>query len=229
MTRDTRSTIAIMAAVALYDGAVTIHERIDSPTAPEAVGYNGVYTSLRDRVRIDNLNATWSFDGTALRLSDMTGGSCGDAVIWTTHPWVRRSESVPQTAVPQTAVALQDGTYDTVLTLADRRLCADQPGGGNLNPPNHPETWYLSFVLDHGTIREYERYGSRSGPPTEGWAGTSRALRDVLELTETPGGAFSARFTFDGTTLALTPLGRWQCDDRIVWSLHPWTLTKRAS
>ena len=38
----------------------------------------------------------------------------------------------------------------------------------------------------------------------------------------------TATFTFDGKTLTLTPVGSWPCESRVLWTLHPWTLTKKA-
>ena len=52
----------------------------------------------------------------------MTGGSCDDTLIWTTNPWVLRSGPAQGRAV------VPDGTYESALTDADRRLCDGQPG-----------------------------------------------------------------------------------------------------
>ena len=152
------------------DNEVTIRQRVDSQTAPWGVGYNGVYSTLRDRVRIGTLTARWSFDGTALRLSDMTGGSCGDTVIWTTNPWVLRSGPAQVAPVP-------DGTYETVLTPADRRLCDGQPDAARPQPPKRPR-WHADLVHEH-----HARAGSGEGvrargqprrsPTCGGWAATA--------------------------------------------------------
>ena len=45
------------------DNRVTIRQRIDSQNAPWGVAYNGDYSTLRDRIQIDSLNARWSYDG----------------------------------------------------------------------------------------------------------------------------------------------------------------------
>jgi hypothetical protein len=214
---------------------VTIRQRVDSQTAPKEVAYNGVYSSLYDHVRIDNLNARWSFDGTALRLRDMTGGSCGDTVIWTTKPWVLRAGS----AQPGASM-VPDGTYEAVLSAADRTLCDGGPGGEYLNPwPQSPGTWYLRFTLENGAVRQYQSEVSPVALPSLGWVGSYRVHDRTFELTDLtlaehmpPVTAhrdrLPATFTFVGKTLTLTPVGSWPCESRVLWTRHPWTLTKRA-
>ncbi|KRB46351.1 hypothetical protein ASD90_11705 [Terrabacter sp. Root181] len=216
------------------DGRVTIRQRIDSQAAPWGGGYNGVYTTLRDRVRIDNLIARWSFDGTALRLSDMTGGSCGDAVIWTTNPWVLRSGPA------QGASTLPDGTYETVISSDDRNLCDGLPEEVYLHAPetDEPLTWYVSFTLDGGVVTEHASEVSHTAIANMGWVGRYRVYGKTLELTlVTTSGlqpytahrrVLAATFTFDGRTLTFKPVGTWPCDAKVVWTRHPWTLTKKA-
>jgi hypothetical protein len=216
-----------------------MRQRSDSQIAAPQVVYEGVYSTWRDRVRIDNLTARWSFTGRALRLSDMSGGSCGDAVIWTTNPWVLRSG----TAQPRESM-VPDGTYETVLSTDDRHLCDGRPGEHHLNrevfdPPSHPQTWYLSFTLDGGAVTEYESEVSPVAIARVGWVGSYRVQGNTFELTDLkstanyPAGTdrrdlLTATFTFDGRTLTLTPVGSWPCDARVVWTLHPWTLTRKA-
>ena len=206
----------------IRNGRVTMRERIDSPTAPLKVAETGTYSTVRDQVRIDKLQAHWSFDGTALRLTDLTGGSCRDTVLWTTHAWVFRSSPSSQTTG-----GLLDGTYETVLTAEDRHLCDGQPDGPALNPPGPTETWYLSLVLDHGDLRQFERHGSREAPAVSGYHASYRVFRDAFEFTDTSSGyVITTTFTFDGKTLTLTPVGPLPCGHRVVWTLHPWTLAK---
>jgi len=217
---------------------VTMSQRIDSQTAPPQVMYEGVYSTWRDRVRIDNLTARWSVEGTALRLSDLTGGTCADAVIWTTNPWVLRSR--------QHASEVPDGTYETVLTAADRHLCDGRPEMVHLNreiydgPSGHPRTWYLHFILDGGAVREYASEVSPVAIGTLRWVGSYRVYGNTFELIELnntpdyPLGAvhrslLTATFTFDSKTLTLTPVGSWPCESRVIWTRHPWTLTRKAS
>ena len=211
-------------SLAVRGHQVTIRERIDSQTAPEQLRYDGVSFAFRDQVQIDGLIASWSFDGTALRLTDMKGGSCGDAVIWTTNPWVPHSVTAQAPAL-----ALPDGRYETVLSAEDRHLCDDRPGQHHLNreiydPPSHPRTWYLSFTLDGGTVMEYESEVSHSAIARMGWVGSYRVYGNTFELTDlrstvnVPAGTerrahLAAAFTFDGKTLTLTPVGSWPCDE----------------
>ena len=226
-------------SLAVRGHQVTIHERIDSQTAPEQLRYDGVSFAFRDQVQIDGLIASWSFDGTALRLTDMKGGSCGDAVIWTTNPWVPHSVTAQAPAL-----ALPDGRYETVLSAEDRHLCDDRPGQHHLNreiydAPSHPRTWYLSFTLDGGTVMEYESEVSHSAIARMGWVGSYRVYGNTFELTDlrstvnVPAGTerrahLAAAFTFDGKTLTLKPVGSWPCDGRVLWTLHPWKLARKA-
>ncbi|TQM65066.1 TRAP transporter substrate-binding protein [Humibacillus xanthopallidus] len=220
------------------DGKVTRSQRIDSQAAPVDVGYDGVYSTLRDRVQIDNLNARWSFDGTALQLSDMNGGSCREIVIWTTNPWVLRSDP----AQPGASV-VPDGRYEAVLSPADRRLCdglPDTAGRRGLNPPSGPsgnQTWYTSITLESGVVRAYAREGSLAATAKMWWVGSYRVYGSTFELTHLTSvdhyptirrTEMTATFTFDRSTLTLTPVGSWPCDARVVMSRHPWALTKKA-
>ena len=218
------------------DGQVAMTQRIDSQTAPEEGAYTGVYSTLKDRVRIDNLNATWSYDGTDLRLTDMTGGTCDATIIWTTNPWIPRPSAAQQTT------GVPDGTYESGLTGADRRLCDSQPETQGVNPPSGTggkPTLYMSITLDAGAVRAHEREGSLAAIPSLAWVASYRVYGSTFELTKLtiadpfgpiPGSwdHLTARFTFDGTTLTLTSVGTWPCWARVVWTRHPWTLTKRA-
>ncbi|TQN45118.1 TRAP-type C4-dicarboxylate transport system substrate-binding protein [Humibacillus xanthopallidus] len=214
------------------DGRVTIRQRIDNQSAPWGVGYYGFYSTLRDRIRIDSLNARWSFDGTALRLNDMTGGSCSDAVLWTTKPWVLRSGPV------QGAPVVPDGTYEAGLTDADRHLCDGKPGGQGLNPQSDPRgkpTSFSSITLDAGALRGYAREGRPTVIPRLEWVGSYRVYGHTFELTTLTfvdgpehWDRLTATFTFDGTNLTLKPVGTWPCWARVWWALHPWTLPKKT-
>ena len=73
-----------------------------------------------------------------------------------------------------------------------------------------------------------------------GWVGSYRVYGSTFELTDLtlaqrtcrPCTAhrdpLTATFTFVGKTLTLTPVGSWPCESRVLWTRHPWTLTKRA-
>ncbi|MFC7597633.1 TRAP transporter substrate-binding protein [Terrabacter sp. GCM10028922] len=213
---------------------VTMRQRIDSQTAPQQIAYDMVYRTLRDQVQVDNLTARWSFDGTALRLSDLSGGSCGDAAIWTTNPWVLRSGPAQDASVP-------DGTYETVLSTDDRHLCDGQPDAAGLNPPSGPggnQIWYMSITLEGGAVRAYAREGSLVATANMWWVGSYRVSGSTFELTQLTSvdhfptirrARLITTVTFVDRTLTLTPVGSWPCDARVVWTLHPWTLTRKAS
>jgi TRAP-type C4-dicarboxylate transport system substrate-binding protein len=221
----------------VHGDRLTMRQRIDSQTAAQQVVYSGAYSTFRDGVQIGKLNGRWSFDGAALQLRDMTGGSCGDAAIWTTNPWVLRSGPAQDASVP-------DGTYETVLSTDDRHLCDGRPEEVYLNPESiapgtQTHTWYLSFTLDGGAMTQFESEVSSMSTGTLAWAGTYRVYGNTFELTDlTRAERFflypahrdllSATFTFDGTTLTLKPVGSWPCDAKVVWTLHPWTLTRKA-
>ena len=225
-------------SLVLRDGKVTRSQRIDSQTAPMEVGYDGMYSIYRDKVQIDELTARWSFDGTTLRLTDMTGGSCRDTVIWMTNPWVLRAGPA------RASVMVPDGTYESALTAADRRRCDTQPGTQGRNPSSGPgstPTLYTSITLDAGAVTGFERKGSLAAIPNVAWAGRYRVYGGTFELTgltvvngisidNAPHwDLLTAKFTFDGKTLRLMALGgTWSCWARVAWTLHPWTLTKKA-
>ena len=102
-------------------------------------------------------------------------------------------------------------------------------------------TWYTSITLDarSGEGSTSARAASRR-LPTWRWVGSYRVYGSTFELTELtvaqrPAAWYrshrdllTATFTFDGTTLTLTPVGSWPCWSRVAWTLHPWTLTKKA-
>jgi hypothetical protein len=224
--RKTRYTLDV------HDGKVTVHQRIDSPTAPLEVRYDGDYTTFRDQIQIDSLNARWTFDGTALRLIHVSGGSCTDTVLWTTNPWILRPGGVPDTS------AIPDGTYDTALEPGDRRLCDGRPEEEGLNPPSGPggnATWFESFTFEHGSVRVFARVGGLAATPQMWWVGRYRASGNTFELTELTSvdhyptkhrSDMTATFTFDGTTLTLKPVATWACDAKVVFTRHPLVLKK---
>ncbi|MFI6831798.1 TRAP transporter substrate-binding protein [Kribbella sp. NPDC050241] len=80
----------------LKNGVVTQYERRGGPGAPWEIGWAGTFRLFRDQIQLiqestngDRLTATWSFNGTRLTLTHLTGGRCGDNAVWTTHAWVR--------------------------------------------------------------------------------------------------------------------------------------------
>ena len=146
---------------------------------PGGSAYNGVYSTLRDRVRIDSLNARWSFDGTALRLSDMTGGSCGDTVIWTTNPWVLRSDPA-QGRVGGSGRHVRDGAVPRRPPPLRRPAGGRIPQPGARRPGGPPGPGTLSFTLDGGAVTEYESEGSRVAIGPHGMGGQLPRVRQHI-------------------------------------------------
>ncbi|WP_432889826.1 TRAP transporter substrate-binding protein [Kribbella sp. CA-245084] len=81
----------------LKDGTVTQYER--RAGMAREIGWAGTFRIFRDQLQLiedstngNRLTVTWTYDGTRLTLSHMTGGECGDVAVWTTHPWIRVAE-----------------------------------------------------------------------------------------------------------------------------------------
>ncbi|MEV4263886.1 TRAP transporter substrate-binding protein DctP [Kribbella sp. NPDC049584] len=81
----------------LKNGTVTQSER--RPGVAEEIGWSGTFRVFRDQIQLiedrstgSRMTATWTYDGTRLTLTHLTGGECGDVGVWTTHPWVRVAE-----------------------------------------------------------------------------------------------------------------------------------------
>ena len=183
------------------DDRVTIRQRIDSQAAPWAVAYDGVYSTLRDRIQIGNLNVRWSFDGSALRLSDLTGGSCGDAVIWTTNPWVLRSGPLRR-ASPRFRMA-RTRRCSPPPTAASATACRS-PYTSTRGPTtrSHPRTWYAEL---HAGRRSGDGVRERGQPyvamANMGWVGSYRVYGSTFELTDlTAHNALSACARVTGTS-----------------------------
>jgi TRAP-type C4-dicarboxylate transport system substrate-binding protein len=81
----------------LDNGFVTEYSLSSTPGATPEVGWVGTYRVFRDRVDFSEnqagivLSAAWTLDGKKLTLSDLKGGTCGDANVWTARPWTRVS------------------------------------------------------------------------------------------------------------------------------------------
>lgn len=78
----------------LKDGVVTQSER--RPGIPEQIGWSGTFRIFRDQIQLiegratgDRMTATWSYDGTRLTLTHLSGSACDGVAVWTTHPWIR--------------------------------------------------------------------------------------------------------------------------------------------
>ena len=92
-------------------------------------------------------------------------------------------------------------------------------------------------MLYGGTVRVDARVGSLVAKPQMWWVGRYRTYGNTFELADLTSvdhyptkrrSDMTATFTLDGTTLTFTPVGTWPCDARVMWTRHPWTLTKRA-
>ncbi len=81
----------------LNDGSITLYSPSSTPGSPPEVGWVGTYRVFRDRVDFTEastgivLSAAWTLDGKRLTLSDLEGGDCGDANVWTVAPWYKGS------------------------------------------------------------------------------------------------------------------------------------------
>ena len=58
------------------------------------IGWDGTYTFFKDQLQVEDsagpLTVDFVYAGTTLTLSNMRGGTCGDARAWTTEPWIRQ-------------------------------------------------------------------------------------------------------------------------------------------
>jgi TRAP-type C4-dicarboxylate transport system substrate-binding protein len=74
-------------------GSVVQVEEFGGRGGRQEIAWRGTYTVFRDRIELNDAGSTmtarWTFDGTNLTLADLDGApGCGDATVWTTHPWV---------------------------------------------------------------------------------------------------------------------------------------------
>jgi TRAP-type transport system periplasmic protein len=111
--------------LSLHDGIVSLSVRVGGPEAPVEHGYSGSYRVFRDQIELTDgtpLTAHLDVDADRLVLSDMSGGECGDAAVWTTSPWVRVDASAPSDEL--------EGIWTTHLSAADwREAGIEGPGG----------------------------------------------------------------------------------------------------
>lgn len=81
----------------LSSGTLEMYVELGGRGGERDHGTEGTYTVLRDRIEIHDrgvglLTGHWSFSDGQLRISDVTGGECGDRAIYTTHPWTLVSD-----------------------------------------------------------------------------------------------------------------------------------------
>jgi TRAP-type transport system periplasmic protein len=78
----------------LLQGTVRVFSLTGPGGSPE-LGWRGTYQVFRDRVDFHEddtgivLSTTWTMVGDRLTLDDLQGGNCGDANVWTLHPWIK--------------------------------------------------------------------------------------------------------------------------------------------
>jgi TRAP-type C4-dicarboxylate transport system substrate-binding protein len=190
--------------LSLHDGTVSLSVRIGGPEAPAEHGYGGRYRVFRDQIELgDGTPLTANVDVTADRLvlSDMTGGQCGDAAIWTTSPWTRVDKP--------SATDELDGAWTTELSDADWSAAGfDGPAG----------TWTLEFgdgwvigTQPDGQIGYQARYS---------------AFRGRLVTSDSPD-ELRASFRVDGDELVLSDMTLNGSEEpspfSVVWTSHPFT------
>jgi hypothetical protein len=75
--------------IVFKDGLVYLYN-IPAGSTTRSLGFKDTFTVYRDKLTVGAYTVTWKLTGTTLLLSDLTGGECGDEVIWTAHPWTRK-------------------------------------------------------------------------------------------------------------------------------------------
>ena len=76
------------------DGSLRMWNWPEGHEDQRETGWNGTYTFFKDQLRVEDplgpLTMDFTYDGTTLTLSNMRGGTCGDARAWATKPWIRQ-------------------------------------------------------------------------------------------------------------------------------------------
>jgi TRAP-type C4-dicarboxylate transport system substrate-binding protein len=188
--------------LSLHGGMVSAQVRIGGPDAPPEHAYSGTYRVFRDKIELtDNtpLTADFEVDDRRLVLSNMTGGQCGDAAVWTTSPWVRTNKSADELA----------GTWTTTLSTSDWEDAAmDGPAG----------TFTLTFADGHVTVTE------PSG--TIGYRAAYDAFRGLV-VTSGNEDELRASYRVDGDQLVISDLTLNGSDEpspyTVVWTTHPFS------
>jgi len=190
--------------LSLHDGIVSLSVRIGGPEAPAEHGYSGSYRVFRDQIELEDntpLTAHLDVDAERLVLSDMTGGQCGDAAIWTTSPWVRVDKSAASDEL--------DGTWTTRLSAGDWREAGLQGPAG---------TFTLTF--DDG-------YVVVTDPEDEiGYQARYSAFRGSLVTSESPD-ELRVSYRVDGDQLVLSDMSLNGSEEpspfSVVWTSKPFT------
>jgi TRAP-type C4-dicarboxylate transport system substrate-binding protein len=132
---------------------------------------------------------------------------------------------------PAAGSELPDGTYEMTLIPDDIRAgCpAGQPGADALEPLTEFDEVLFEAVVEGDSIIQTEHHGGRGGEQEVGWAGSYRIFRDTLELDDGEDEPFAATWSFDGKQLVLSDMRTDFCDNRTVWTTHPWVLVTKAA
>jgi TRAP-type C4-dicarboxylate transport system substrate-binding protein len=188
--------------LSLHGGIVNLQVRIGGPDATPEHGYTGTYRVFRDKIELtDNTPLTADFDvsGNRLVLSNMTGGQCGDAAIWTTSPWVRTNRGADELA----------GTWTTRLSASDWKDAGMDSSAGEFT---------LTFADGYVTVTE------PSG--TIGYHATYDAFRGLI-VTAGSEDDLRASYRIDGNRLLISDLtvngSHRPSPYTVVWTTHPFT------
>jgi TRAP-type C4-dicarboxylate transport system substrate-binding protein len=185
----------------LAGGVVEQFARIGGRDAEPVLGYKGTYRVFRDQIEFidSSMTATFTFDGKTLTLSDLRGGECGDATIWTTKPWVRVTGGSGGSQL--------EGTWTTTLSEADWAGVSDR---------GPADKFTLTFQDGFVTVTD---------PGGEvGYRAKYRTFRDRIE-TSGHDDVLTASFVLDGDKLTFSDIevpGCNNCPYVVVWGSHPW-------
>ena len=189
--------------LSLHNGMVNMQVRIGGPNATPEHAYTGTYRVFRDKIELtdDNTTLTADFDVDKQRLvlSNMTGGQCGDAAVWTTSPWARANASADELA----------GTWTTTLRAGDWKDAGiDGPDG----------RFTLTFADGYVTV---------TGPDGSiGYRAAYDAFRGVV-VTSGNEDRLRASYRVNGNQLMISDLslnGSHQPNPYIVvWTTHPFS------
>jgi TRAP-type C4-dicarboxylate transport system substrate-binding protein len=193
----------VLYELVLAGGVVEQWARIGGRGAERELGWKGTYQVFRDQIELsgdDTLTATFTIDGDSLTLSDMRGGGCGDATIWTTNPWVLVTEGSEEPTLK--------GRWTTTLTEGD---WAGEAGGGPAGA--------FTLTFEDGVVTVTDPGGE------VGYRANYRAFRDRIETSDNDD-VLTASFVVDGDTLTLSDIESPGCTDcgsyAVVWGSHPW-------
>ncbi len=194
--------------LSLHDGVVSQTVRIGGPDAPAEHGFSGSYRVFRDKIELEDntpLIANVDVNADRLVLSDMTGGQCGDAAIWTTSPWRRVDTTAPSDEL--------EGVWTTQLRAADWSEAGFQGPNGTF------------------TITFKEGYVIVTNPGGEiGYQAGYSAFRGRLVTSDSPD-ELRVSYRVEGDELVLSDLtlngSEGPSPYSVVWTSHSFTRQTR--